>query len=200
MHLKLSSAKWRPFCPGGDELNLNTNTHTDADLSCTSLEQSLLVGKNYLINWKKGSLEDMSQHKFKNVNIYPKVGKISWWSKTKNSKAFYQHDSYFSLSFLVSVSPSGGKNLNPKFIYLTVFKGKHRIYQSFISMALRKTAVTPLLMHWSYCSLALSHQYHLTTWRWHPWVSWILHHTVNTSTIVADGLASPGTMTAMAMI
>ena len=22
MHLKTSSAKWRPFCPGGDELNL----------------------------------------------------------------------------------------------------------------------------------------------------------------------------------
>ena len=26
-------------------------------------------------------------------------------------------------------------------------------------MALSKTAVTPLLMHWSYCSVALSHQY-----------------------------------------
>ena len=31
------------------------------------------------------------------------------------------------------------------------------IYSWCISMALRKTAVTPLLMHWSYCSLALSH-------------------------------------------
>ena len=29
------------------------------------------------------------------------------------------------------------------------------------SMALRKTAVTPLLTHWSYCSLALSHQYYI---------------------------------------
>ena len=29
-----------------------------------------------------------------------------------------------------------------------------------ISMAKCKTAVTPLLMHWSYCSLALSHRYH----------------------------------------
>ena len=28
-----------------------------------------------------------------------------------------------------------------------------------ISMPYSKTAVTPLLMHWSYCSLALSHQY-----------------------------------------
>ena len=28
-----------------------------------------------------------------------------------------------------------------------------------ISMAQSKTAVTPLLMHWSYCSLALSHPY-----------------------------------------
>ena len=33
----------------------------------------------------------------------------------------------------------------------------------FISMAQRKTAVTPLLTHWSYCSLALSHQYELVT-------------------------------------
>ena len=30
-----------------------------------------------------------------------------------------------------------------------------------ISMALCKTAVTPLLTHWSYCSLALSHRYHI---------------------------------------
>ena len=30
-----------------------------------------------------------------------------------------------------------------------------------ISMALCKTAVTPLLMHWSYCSFALSHRYAL---------------------------------------
>ena len=30
---------------------------------------------------------------------------------------------------------------------------------STVSMALCKTAVTPLLTHWSYCSLALSHQY-----------------------------------------
>ena len=31
-----------------------------------------------------------------------------------------------------------------------------------ISMALCKTAETPLLMHWCYCSLALSHQYRST--------------------------------------
>ena len=30
---------------------------------------------------------------------------------------------------------------------------------NWISMALCKTAVTPLLTHWSYCSLALSHRY-----------------------------------------
>ena len=30
-------------------------------------------------------------------------------------------------------------------------------------MAWCKTAVTPLLMHWSYCSLALSHQYEIFT-------------------------------------
>ena len=30
-----------------------------------------------------------------------------------------------------------------------------------ISMAKCKTAVTPLLTHWCYCSLALSHRYHL---------------------------------------
>ena len=30
-------------------------------------------------------------------------------------------------------------------------------------MAYRKTAVTPLLKHWSYCSLALSHRYDIFT-------------------------------------
>ena len=34
-------------------------------------------------------------------------------------------------------------------------------YLKFISMALCKTAATPLLTHWSYCSLALSHRYDL---------------------------------------
>ena len=34
-----------------------------------------------------------------------------------------------------------------------------------ISMAYWKTAVTPLLTHWSYCSLAISHQYvHCRQW------------------------------------
>ena len=34
-----------------------------------------------------------------------------------------------------------------------------------ILMALCKTAVTPLLLHWSYCSLALSHRYmHICIW------------------------------------
>ena len=34
-----------------------------------------------------------------------------------------------------------------------------------ISMAWCKTAVTPLLTHWSYCSLARSHRY---VYRWYP--------------------------------
>ena len=34
------------------------------------------------------------------------------------------------------------------------------ILHNIISMASCKTAVTPLLTHWSYCSLALSHRYH----------------------------------------
>ena len=36
------------------------------------------------------------------------------------------------------------------------------MWQTIISMAKCKTAVTPLLTHWSYCSLALSHQ---SEWR-----------------------------------
>ena len=35
---------------------------------------------------------------------------------------------------------------------------------TFISMVQFKTAVTPLLMHWSYCSIALNHRYIVTTW------------------------------------
>ena len=33
------------------------------------------------------------------------------------------------------------------------------VYFTYISMAQCKTVVTPLLTHWSYCSLALSHRY-----------------------------------------
>ena len=47
-----------------------------------------------------------------------------------------------------------------------------------ISMALCKTAVTPLLTHWSYCSLALSQRYvegpgsgQANHWSWSP--SWV---------------------------
>ena len=32
-------------------------------------------------------------------------------------------------------------------------------YQMIVSMAQCKTAITPLLMHWGYCSVALSHLY-----------------------------------------
>ena len=41
-----------------------------------------------------------------------------------------------------------------------------------ISMAQCKTAVTPLLTHWSYCSLALSHRFFkLNSWRLHKFLS-----------------------------
>ena len=43
-----------------------------------------------------------------------------------------------------------------------------------ILRAKHKTAVTPLLMHWSYCSLALSHQYSVI-------------HSIPTSTQIAGG-------------
>ena len=42
----------------------------------------------------------------------------------------------------------------------------------FISMAYRKTAVTPLLMHWSYCSLVLSHWFHVDGCRT-PGLEWV---------------------------
>ena len=51
------------------------------------------------------------------------------------------------------------KRLIPKYWYIQL-KFNHSVY---ISMALCKTAVTPLLMHWSYCSLALSHRFHIQT-------------------------------------
>ena len=35
-----------------------------------------------------------------------------------------------------------------------------------VSMTLCKTAVTPLLTHWSYCSFALSHQYDVMTYKY----------------------------------
>ena len=44
--------------------------------------------------------------------------------------------------------------------YTELFTRNINIHLCFISMAWCKTAVTPLLMHWSYCSLALSHRYH----------------------------------------
>ena len=42
----------------------------------------------------------------------------------------------------------------------------HTYINTCIYMASSKTAVTPLLMHWSYCSLALSHWYNV--W-WNSW-------------------------------
>ena len=38
-----------------------------------------------------------------------------------------------------------------------MIKGEIYIWSQYITMAQCKTAVTPLLTHWSYCSLALSH-------------------------------------------
>ena len=56
-----------------------------------------------------------------------------------------------------------------------------------ILMAERKTAVTPLLTHWSYCSLTLSHRYYLS-WTHHygatppfPCVNIMLTHITNIS-------------------
>ena len=40
------------------------------------------------------------------------------------------------------------------------YNGKFLYWKDCISMAQHKTAVTPLLMHWSYCSLTLSHRFH----------------------------------------
>ena len=42
-----------------------------------------------------------------------------------------------------------------------VFLFFHQCLIEIISMALRKTVVTPLLMHLSYCSLPLNHRYHM---------------------------------------
>ena len=46
----------------------------------------------------------------------------------------------------------GNKSSNTGTWYLIVY---------YISMAQCNTAVTPLLMHWSYCSFAVSHPYHM---------------------------------------
>ena len=48
---------------------------------------------------------------------------------------------------------------------LYALKGTREI--SHVSMAQRKTAVTPLLTHWSYCSIALSHRYIHGVYRCH---------------------------------
>ena len=44
--------------------------------------------------------------------------------------------------------------------------GRSNDWPSVKSMAKCKTAVTPLLMQWSYCSLALSHGSLLDSWHW----------------------------------
>ena len=77
MHLKMSSAKWWPFCPGGDELPLATNLKIGM---CTC----------HLL------LLDLQM-----------ITSIAWW----------------------------------------------------------KTALTPLLTHWSYYSLAPSHRHNLCHWQ-----------------------------------
>ena len=56
-----------------------------------------------------------------------------------------------------------------------------------ISMALCKTAVTPLLMHWIYCSLSPSHLYNLllnvNDWHWlaHTQLDLVPHNTAYTA-------------------
>ena len=73
------------------------------------------------------------------------------------------------------------------------------IYQYHISMAKCKTAVTPLLTHWSYCSLALSHRYHVEEMT-RPWgatinlrrtIGWILLFQEINSTAAAIAAISP---------
>ena len=44
-------------------------------------------------------------------------------------------------------------------IFNEQIKIKEQVFLQSISMAYHKTAVTPLLMQWNYCSLALSHWY-----------------------------------------
>ena len=63
-----------------------------------------------------------------------------------------------------------------KFLYLDV----HGLWNSEklindTSMAYCKTTVTPLLTHWSYCSLALSHRHIPVAWCWNP-QKWIPSH------------------------
>ena len=47
------------------------------------------------------------------------------------------------------------------------------MYRVHFLMASRKTVVTPLLMHWSYHSLVLSHQFPLSCWDW-VWLVYVL--------------------------
>ena len=67
-----------------------------------------------------------------------------------------------------------------------VWSGSCLCYCHAISMAKRKTAVTILLKHWSYCSLVLSHRYAILRYDrpWYkkvPWASyqivklWVAH-------------------------
>ena len=62
----------------------------------------------------------------------------------------------------------------------------------FLSMAQRKTAVTPLLTHWSYCSLTLSHRYEVcpvlqyTPQNMHRVLMNFLSYTVNSGCCISN--------------
>ena len=49
LHLKISSAKWRPFCPGGDDLNRNAGDCLSSQKACiwiTCILVGMILGYN----------------------------------------------------------------------------------------------------------------------------------------------------------
>ena len=63
---------------------------------------------------------------------------------------YIHHNIYHTLTAINCISPDS---------YSTQYLRQDILHNNIMSVAQYKTAVSPLVMHWSYCSLALSHRY-----------------------------------------
>ena len=93
MHLKRSSAKWRPFCPGGDELKAHDDNHLAHPISpfAGMTEEELLTqigifvaaslcgnGEMRYYTWIIEKRDDNMYHDVQSPNISKNLPTISW--------------------------------------------------------------------------------------------------------------------------
>ena len=148
----------------------------------------LVAWRHQVIIWINADWTSTIFHRYGNADItLYRVSKLmfiitnitkDFWGQDQNLVKFH-----FIESWNVVTKNDDNMVLRTVFVdhWIVIFKSVHISFHSTWcpTMAQCKAAVTPLLKHWSYCSLALSHWFIIKTeislcWNFHHWLHWKL--------------------------